>query len=161
MLRLEFQEYFSHDFCPLVLGTLLISEVTGIGLTYLPPCSAVSQVLCRPQAAFAGCGEGWLQVLYFSSVLLQSSQTPKLPLPRWAGSRASRIPVVVVPLHLENSNVLLCFVTWDRCRQQRLVLPICSPQPCCSPACSCGAAGANRDGEAGRTAWQGWSEALP
>ena len=55
MLCLEFQEYFSHDFCPLVLGTLLISEVTGIGLTFFPPCSAVSCVLCGPQAAFAGC----------------------------------------------------------------------------------------------------------
>lgn len=55
MLRLEFQEYFSHDFCPLVLGTLLDSEVTGIGLTFFSPCSAVSYVLCRPQAAFAGC----------------------------------------------------------------------------------------------------------
>ena len=92
--------------------------------------------------------EGQLQVLYFSSMLLQSSQTPKLPLPSWAGSRASRIPVLVVlvvlssvhrrsvPLHLESSGVLLCLVTWDRCQQQHSVLPICSPQPCCSPACS-------------------------
>lgn len=55
MLCLEFQEYFSHDFCPLVLSTLLISEVTGLGLTFLSFCSAVSFGLCRPQGAFAGC----------------------------------------------------------------------------------------------------------
>lgn len=34
---------------------LLISEVTGVGLTLFSPCSAVSYVLCRPQAAFPGC----------------------------------------------------------------------------------------------------------
>lgn len=80
-----------------------------------------------------------LQVLYFSSMFLQSGQTLKLPLPSWAGSRASRIPVVVVlssvhrqsvPWHLDSSGVLLCLVTWDRCHRERLVLPICSPQPC-------------------------------
>lgn len=36
MLCLEFQEYFSHNFCPWVLGSVLTSEVTGIGLTFFP-----------------------------------------------------------------------------------------------------------------------------
>lgn len=51
MLCLEFQEYFSCNFCPLVLGSVLTSEVTGIGLTFFP----LSYVLYTPLAAFAGC----------------------------------------------------------------------------------------------------------
>lgn len=55
-------------------------------------------------------------MLYFSSMLLQPSQNPNLPLPSWAGSRAFHIPVLVVlsfmnrlsvPLHLESSGGLL------------------------------------------------------
>lgn len=108
MLCLEFQEYFSYKFCPLVLGSVLTSEVTGIGLAFSP----LFYVLYTPQAAFSGCR----RVLYFSSMLLQPSQTPKLPLPSWAGSRASHIPMLVVlsfmkrlsvPLHLESSGGLL------------------------------------------------------
>lgn len=51
MLCLEFQDYFSCNFCPLVLGSVLTSEVTGIGLTFF----TLSYILYPPQAAFAGC----------------------------------------------------------------------------------------------------------
>lgn len=51
MLCLEFQEYFSCNFRPLMLGSVLTSEVTGIGLTFFP----FSYILYAPQAAFAGC----------------------------------------------------------------------------------------------------------
>lgn len=56
MLCLEFQEYFSHDFCPLVLGTLLISEVTGIGLTFFSPL--LSCFLCAVRTSGCLC---WMQ----------------------------------------------------------------------------------------------------
>lgn len=75
----EFQEYFSHDFCPLVLGTLLVLEVTGTGLAFFSPCSAVSYVLCRPQAAFAGCRRvvtGAVFLLPTSAVRLDPGAAP-------------------------------------------------------------------------------------
>lgn len=67
--------------------------------------------------------EGRLQVLCFSSVLLQSGQALRLSLPSWAGSRASCIPVAAVlvvlssvhrrvPLPLGSGVVLLYLVTW-------------------------------------------------
>lgn len=98
--------------------------------------------------------EGWLQVLCFSSMLLQSGQAPKLSLLSWVGSRAWCIPVIEVlvvlssmhrqvPLPLSSGCVLLYLVTWDRCWQQHLMLLSCSA------TCSCSAAGANCDGDAG------------
>lgn len=57
MLCLDFQEYFSHDFCPLVLGTLLISEVTGIGLTFFF-FPLLSCFLCAVQTSGCLC---WMQ----------------------------------------------------------------------------------------------------
>lgn len=50
MLCLEFREYFSRNFCPLVLVSVLTSEVTGVGLTFSP----LSYILYTAQAAFAG-----------------------------------------------------------------------------------------------------------
>lgn len=80
MMRcLEFQEYFSHDFCPLVLGTLLVLEVIEMGLAFFSPCSAVSDVLCRPQAAFAGCRRvvtGAVFLLHNSPVRLDPEAAP-------------------------------------------------------------------------------------
>lgn len=35
-LCLKFQEYLSYNFCPLVLGSVLTLEVTGIGLAFFP-----------------------------------------------------------------------------------------------------------------------------
>lgn len=43
-------------------------------------------------------------MLYFSSLLFQSDQTPALPLPSWAGSRASCISVVVVLVVLSSTH---------------------------------------------------------
>lgn len=71
MLCLEFQEYFSHDFCPLVLGTLLISAVAGIGLTFFPPAQ-LFPMCCADLRLPLLDAEGQLQVQYFSSMLLQS-----------------------------------------------------------------------------------------
>lgn len=68
VLCLEFQEYLSYDFCPLLLGSVLTSEVTGIGLTFSP-----FPMYCTHLRLLLLDAEGWLQVLYFSSMLLQSS----------------------------------------------------------------------------------------
>jgi len=106
MLCLEFQEYFSHDFCPLVPGTLLISEATEIGLAFFPPAQLFPMCCAELRLPLLG-AEGQLQVLYFSSTPLQSGQIPKLPLPRWAGSRASRIPVLVVLSSVHRQSVPL------------------------------------------------------
>lgn len=147
MQCLEFQEYFSHDFCPLVLGTLLVLEVIGMGLAFLSPCSAVSYVLCRPQAAFAGCRRvvtGAVFLFHTSPVWLDPEAAPaELGWEQHIEHRGAD----AAQLHAQES-VPLCWGTVSYCVWLPGITAGSGAWCCQSAACSLSVASANCDGEA-------------